>query len=101
MKNIELSICIVSWNCCETLQECLKSIFLHSSDLSFEVIVFDNASNDNSDEVKPKKNKTKKLIATDNVPSKTCVIFKKEEETQVVEIIKNMVKSEFKLLKMK
>lgn len=58
--------------------------------------------NDNSSETKPKtksKAKTKK-VSTDNIPSKACVIFTKDEENKVVEIIKNMVKSEFKLLKM-
>lgn len=47
-NNIELSICIVSWNCCEKLKECLQSIFLHSGGVSIEVIVFDNASSDNT-----------------------------------------------------
>ena len=58
--------------------------------------------NDNLSETKTKtksKAKTKK-VSTDNIPSKSCVIFTKDEEPKVVEIIKNMVKSEFKLLKM-
>lgn len=56
---------------------------------------------DNSEETKTKKTKNKKkLVVSDNIPSKACVVFKKDEEDQVVEIIKNMVKSEFKLLKM-
>ena len=55
---------------------------------------------DNSEESKPKKKIVKKVVTSDNIPSKACVVFKKDEEGQVVEIIKNMVKSEFKLLKM-
>jgi DNA topoisomerase-1 len=59
---------------------------------------------DNSSETKTKsktkaKAKTKK-VSTDNIPSKSCVVFTKDEEPKVVEIIKNMVKSEFKLFKM-
>jgi DNA topoisomerase-1 len=56
---------------------------------------------DNSSEIKSKKTKSKKKIASnDNIPSKACVVFKKNDEEHIVEIIKNMVKSEFKLLKM-
>jgi len=58
---------------------------------------------DDSEENKPAKSKSKskkKAVTSDNIPSKACVVFKKDEEEQVVEIIKNMVKSEFKLLKM-
>jgi DNA topoisomerase-1 len=60
----------------------------------------DSEETDNSEKNKPKKKKNTKIIATNNIPSKACVVFKKEEENQVIEIIKNMVKSEFKLLKM-
>ena len=55
---------------------------------------------DNSEEKKGKKIKAKKQITNENIPSKACVVFKKDEEKQVIEIIKNMVMSEFKLLKM-
>lgn len=44
----DVSIVIVSWNSEEWLQRCLKSIFAHTSDISFEVIVVDNASKDQS-----------------------------------------------------
>jgi len=47
-NNVELSICVVSWNCCAKLRECLQSIFLHSQGLIIEVIVVDNASSDNT-----------------------------------------------------
>jgi DNA topoisomerase-1 len=53
-----------------------------------------------SEKSENKKTKAKKNITTNNAPSKSCVIFSKDEEPQVIEIIKNMVKSEFKLLKM-
>jgi len=64
--------------------------------------VKDEDFEDKSDSVKSTNNKStkSKKIISNNIPSKTCVVFKKEEEELVIEIIKNMVKSEFKLLKM-
>jgi DNA topoisomerase-1 len=55
---------------------------------------------DNSEKPKTKSKAKTKKVSTDNIPSKACVVFTKDEEPQVVEIIKSMVKSEFKLLKM-
>lgn len=43
---MDLSIVIVSWNCCYELVSCLQSIFVGMEDLEFEVIVVDNASSD-------------------------------------------------------
>lgn len=43
-----LSILIVNWNTRVYLNECLKSIFLHPPSCTFEVIVVDNASTDDS-----------------------------------------------------
>ncbi len=46
---IDLSIVIVSWNVCDLLRRCLKSIFNSlSSVITIEVIVVDNASSDES-----------------------------------------------------
>jgi N-acetylglucosaminyl-diphospho-decaprenol L-rhamnosyltransferase len=45
---IDLSIIIVSWNVCDLLRKCLKSIEQGKSDLNIEVIVVDNASSDGS-----------------------------------------------------
>jgi len=50
-RNIDLSICIVSWNISKKLIECLGSIYKHSKDLNIEVLVFDNASSDNTVEM--------------------------------------------------
>lgn len=62
---------------------------------------FEDKSDDSDDtETKPKKIKAKTKVATDNVPSKSCIIFTKEQEELVVDIIKNMTKAEYKLLKM-
>src|SRR5688500_1121742 len=46
----DLSIIIISYNTKEMTLDCLKSIFEQTSGISFEVIVLDNASRDNSAE---------------------------------------------------
>ena len=46
----DLSVIIVSWNVCELLRRCLRSVFA-STALSLEVIVVDNASHDGSAEM--------------------------------------------------
>lgn len=43
---MDLSIIIVSYNAKDILQRCLESIFQHTQNLNFEVIVVDNASTD-------------------------------------------------------
>jgi GT2 family glycosyltransferase len=48
---IDISIVIVNWNSTEYLRECIKSLKKHTKDLSYEIIVIDNNSNDfNPDE---------------------------------------------------
>jgi len=47
-QKIKLSIIIASWNVQELLQQCLESIFNNQPAFSFEVIVVDNASKDQS-----------------------------------------------------
>jgi DNA topoisomerase-1 len=75
-------------------------------DFNIEDTEFDDLDEktDEDSETKPKKNKTgitkTKQKSTDNSPSKGCVIFTKDEEPQVIEIIKNMTKADYKLLKM-
>ena len=41
---MKLSIIIVNWNSFGFLQKCLKSLYTHLRNISFEVIVVDNAS---------------------------------------------------------
>ncbi|MBI2443236.1 MAG: glycosyltransferase family 2 protein, partial [Candidatus Levybacteria bacterium] len=48
MKNIDLSIIIVSFNTAGLTVACLRSLFEYVKDLSFEVIVVDNNSKDDS-----------------------------------------------------
>lgn len=45
---MDLSIIIVSWNVKQYLRQCVQSIFKYTQDITFEVIVVDNASNDGS-----------------------------------------------------
>lgn len=50
-KSIDLSVLIVNWNNKELLNKCLASIFKFTRDLKFEVIVFDNGSEDGAAEL--------------------------------------------------
>jgi N-acetylglucosaminyl-diphospho-decaprenol L-rhamnosyltransferase len=43
-----LAFIIVSYNTCDLLESCLASIYRHTTGISFEVIVVDNASHDGS-----------------------------------------------------
>ncbi|MCE5314979.1 MAG: glycosyltransferase family 2 protein [Armatimonadota bacterium] len=45
---MDLSISIVSWNTCDILRACLKSIVETTRDIDYEIIVVDNASSDGS-----------------------------------------------------
>jgi GT2 family glycosyltransferase len=45
---IDLSICIVNWNVRDLLKACLTSIYKNTKDISFEVIIVDNNSSDDS-----------------------------------------------------
>ncbi len=48
---MDLSIIIVSWKVKDLLQSCLKSIFEETENISFEVILIDNASQDGTVEM--------------------------------------------------
>ncbi len=48
---ITLSICIVSYRVKDLLRECLRSIYENATSLSFEIIVIDNNSDDDSVEM--------------------------------------------------
>src|SRR4051812_11051390 len=48
---VKLSIVILCWNDLKVIKECLQSIFEHTSDIEFEVIVSDNGSTDGTVEI--------------------------------------------------
>ncbi len=45
---IDISVCIVNWNCREMLRACLRSLLEQPQDVSLEVIIVDNNSTDDS-----------------------------------------------------
>jgi GT2 family glycosyltransferase len=47
-NDVDLSICLVNWNTCDLLRDCINSILRHSVRLKIEIFVIDNASSDNS-----------------------------------------------------
>lgn len=61
---MEVSIIILSYNTSELTEKCVESIYKFTKDISFEVVVLDNASKDNSVAAlqKFKKHKNFKLI---------------------------------------
>jgi len=48
---MDLSIIIVSWNTKKLIVRCLESIFKFTKGISFEIIVVDNASSDNTEQI--------------------------------------------------
>ena len=48
MRQIDISISIVSYNTCDLLRSCLRAVFNASENICFEVFVVDNASKDES-----------------------------------------------------
>jgi GT2 family glycosyltransferase len=48
MNIVDVSVIIVNWNTCDILRDCLRSVYEQTQNISFEVIVIDNASSDGS-----------------------------------------------------
>ena len=44
--NLDLTIVIVTFNTCDLTLTCLESVYIHTKDLQFEVLLVDNASED-------------------------------------------------------
>ena len=63
---MDLSVIIVNWNTKKLLEDCLKSIFKFTENVTFEVIVVDNGSKDGSQAVVKKKFPQVKLIPNSN-----------------------------------
>lgn len=61
-KEFDLSIIIINWNVKELLRKCLNSIYNTVLNVSFEIIVVDNASKDGSSEMVKKEFPEVKLV---------------------------------------
>ena len=45
---MDISVIIVNWNTRDMLRDCLRSVYEQTQQVSFEVVVIDNASQDGS-----------------------------------------------------
>ena len=54
---MDVSIIIVNYNTCKITLDCINSIYEKTKDISFEVILVDNASSDDSKEIFSKDNR--------------------------------------------
>ena len=66
-KEIQVSIIILNYNTCKMTSECIDSILYHTKDVSYEIILVDNASTDGSKEVFQNKKGIKYLYQTENL----------------------------------
>ncbi len=62
---MDLSVCIVSYNCRDLLANCLRSVYAHHGASSLEVIVVDNASSDGTVEMLASEFPDVRLIASE------------------------------------
>lgn len=62
-SKVDISICVVNWNAKDFLDRCLNSIQKTIQELSYEVIIVDNASEDGSKEMVAEKYPRMTLIA--------------------------------------
>lgn len=67
MNSIDVSIIIVNYNTCRLTENCIKSIYEKTRDISFEVILVDNASKDGSKELFTKDSRILYVYLDDNI----------------------------------
>lgn len=65
---MDVSIIIVNWNTRDILRDCLESVYEQTKDISYEVIVIDNASSDDS--VQMIKSKFPQVILIENAENR-------------------------------
>ena len=49
--NLDISVIIVTFNSENDIYNCLKSVYDQTKDLTFEIIIVDNASSDNTNHI--------------------------------------------------
>jgi len=64
MREIDVSVVIVSHNTRDILGNCLRSVHERTSGINYEIIVVDNASNDGSVEMVKRDFRSVRLIAS-------------------------------------
>lgn len=66
-NNMDVSVIIVNYNTKEMTQNCIDSIFKYTKDVSFEIILVDNASTDGSKEYFEQDNRLKYIFSAENL----------------------------------
>lgn len=64
---MDVSVIIVTYNTCQLTKQCIDSIFKYTKDITFEVIVFDNASSDETRGVLSKDSRIKYVYSDENL----------------------------------
>ena len=68
----DLGIVIVNWNTCDYLEKCLETVYASEGDFSYQVVVVDNHSNDNSAAMVREKFPQSDLIVNDENMGYPC-----------------------------
>lgn len=64
---MDVSIIIVNYNTLQMTKECIDSVFQHTQDVSFEIVLVDNASSDGSKEYFETDNRIKYIYSEENL----------------------------------
>ncbi|MDE5886269.1 MAG: glycosyltransferase family 2 protein [Muribaculaceae bacterium] len=66
-NSIDVSVIIVNYNTCDLTRKCIESIFKYTNGLSYEIILVDNASTDQSKSIFEKDNKIRYFYSNINL----------------------------------